>query len=212
MGRVRPAIPRSRTAWHRRVRMDPAAIRHWFAVAVLAVTLTWVVANAQRRADHAVAGWGRTRPVLVATHPVRAGQPVAGAARIQRWPSVLLPARTVDRLQPGDLATADLTSGSPLTEASVRHRGTRGADGRRTIAVALGPAHLSVDPGDVVDVWATVDRSVAGETPPVTRLLARDAQVVSASDRSAVLVVRRSEVPPLAAVAASGAAILVGSG
>lgn len=212
MGRVRPAVPRSRAAWHHRVRMDPAGLRYWLLVSALAVAVGALVAHAQHRAHAASTAWGTSRTVLVATHPIRAGQPISAAVRAQRWPQALVPSGSVADVRPGDVAAADLTTGSPITEASVRRRGGRGSTDRRTIAVALGAAHLAVDPGDVVDVWATVDPSVAGEVRPVTRRLATGARVVSTSGQTAVLQVRPSEVEQVAAVAASGAAVLVGAG
>ncbi|MCU1372460.1 MAG: hypothetical protein JWO77_3654, partial [Ilumatobacteraceae bacterium] len=118
MGPVRPAairrLPlrrrplRSRVPLHRRIRQDPAAVRHWLVVGLLAWALAALVGHAQERAETTRSRWGRTQAVWVADRPVRAGDPLHGAVRSARWPTALVPAAAVSRVAPGARAAGPI--------------------------------------------------------------------------------------------------------
>ncbi|WP_426571645.1 hypothetical protein [Aquihabitans sp. McL0605] len=210
MGRVR-SVPRSRVAWHRRLRLHPAAIRYWLLVAALACVVAAVVAHAVQEAATAQQAWGRTRTVLVATRHLAEGEPLAGATRSERWPVHLVPVGAVDRLPTSARAGASLDRGVPLTASAIQPPAP-GAGDRRSVAVPLADAHLPVERGDRVDVWATRDPTDVADGDASTVRVARDARVLSVDDQRAVLSVPPAEVPLLAEAAARADLTLVGSG
>ena len=216
MGLVRPAairrpslrrrLPRSRVAWHRRIRQDPAAVRHWLLVAVLAWGLATVVGRAQDQADTARSQWGRTTSVWVAQRPLRAGDPFAGAVRAERWPRAQAPAAALAAVPAGARASGPVDAGAALTTGLIEPAGP----GRRTIAVPLAEAHLPVRAGDRVDVWATADPAAVADGEPATRRVAADARIATASARSVVLEVDPAQVAAVAEAGSTATITLVG--
>lgn len=210
MGRLRPSIPRSRVPLHRRAQADPAAARSWLAVAALALAAAALVGHAVADAQHAQQRWGRRRTVLVTTRAVRAGTPLAGAVERRAWPDGLVPPRAVRSVPPGAWAATDLDPGVALSAAAVRSPG-QGRGRRRTVALRAGDAPLPVREGDRVDVWATVDASLA-RGKPTTRRIATGAVVAAAGDRTVVVAVEPDEVAEVARAASLATVTLVGSG
>lgn len=209
MGRLRSTVPRSPAPWYRRALVDPAAVRHWLVVALLACTVAAVVTGTVGRADDARRSWGTTRPVLVLTEPVERGHDLAGAVRTVRWPLGLVPEGAISRLRPGSRAAGNLTTGTPLTRAALD---TAEADGGwRTVAVPLADAHLPVRAGDHVDAWATRDRSEVADGQTATTRIAVGARVVSVTDRTVVLAIPPTAVARVAEAAAGSSIALVGS-
>lgn len=201
---------RSRVPLHRRIRQDPAAVRHWALVTALAVALAWVVTSAIDEAAAERDRWGRTAPVWVATRPVRAGDPLTDAVRAQHWPTSLIPPAAL-RQAPGEQrAAVPIDDGAALTRTMVERTRTT----RRAVAVPLPAAHLPVDEGDRVDVWATPGPSeIEGTgTAAPTRRVAVDARVVRPGDGSVVLSVEPGEVAAVAGAAATATITLVGVG
>jgi hypothetical protein len=195
---------------HRRAQADPAAARSWLAVAALALAAAALVGHAVGGAQRAEQRWGHRRTVLVTTRTVRAGTPLAGAVRPQAWPEGLVPPRALRAIPPGAWAAADLDPGVALSAAAVRGPG-QGRGRRRTVALRAGDAPLPVREGDRVDVWATVDPSLAGDKP-ATRRIAVGAVVTAASDRTVVVAVEPGEVAQVARAATLATVTLVGSG
>ena len=208
MGRLRNAVPRSRVPWHRRVLRDPAAVRYWLLVGAVALVLATVVGRSLDRAESTRRGWGRTRLVLIAARPIRTDEPLAGAVRRERWPTGLVPPAALTALRPDARAVGPLDPGTPITSASLadQHR----AD-HRTVAVALPDAHLPVEPGDVVDVWATTDPSLVADGEQATRRVAVRVRVEAVRDASVVLVVAPAQVAALADAASTATISLVGT-
>lgn len=195
MGRVRRRLPRSRPALHRRLLADPAALRRWLLVAVLAATTAVATGATLSAAEAERARWGTTRPVLVAGEAIEAGDRVAGSVDLADWPEALVPAGALGTVPEGARAAGPIGTGTPLTEAAVvGGDGALGPGGdRHRVAVAVGAARLPLQRGDHVDVWATVDPSLAGGEL-TTRRVATGAVVTSAGSRAVVVAVTGTEV------------------
>lgn len=205
--RGRPRPTRARLPILRRLRRDPAAIRHWLAVAIAAALLVSLVDRAVGDAERTRHRWGRTTAVWVATEPIRAGDDLAGAVRSARWPAALVPDAALEA-DPGDArAAGPLDRGSIVTSALVAPDDDRG----RTVAVPLPEAHLPVEAGDRVDVWATADPATVADGADGTERVARDARVVQAGRSSVVLEVDEEEVDDLAAAGSTATLTLVGA-
>lgn len=190
----------------RRIHQDPAAVRHWLIVVVLAAVLAALVGHAQDRADTARARWGRTRVVWVADRPVRAGDQLDGSVRATRWPTALAPRSAVGQVPVDARAAGPIDAGAAITSALVEPQDTD----RRTVAVPVGDARLPVQEGDRVDVWATADPSTVPDGDDPTRRVASGARVAATSDRSVVLEVAPAQVAAVAAAAATATITLVG--
>lgn len=203
---LRRRLPRSRVPLHRRIRQDPAGVRHWLLVGALAWLLASVVGHALDRAEAARERWGPTEAVWVADRPVRTGDRIDGAVRAARWPAALVPDAAVSQIPSGARAAGPIDPGTAITGAVIGD----GRRERRTVAVPLGDARLPVREGDRVDVWATGDPATATDGRAAARRVASGARVASASDRSVVLEVDPAQVERLAAAAATATITLVG--
>ncbi len=216
MGRARFAhrrsIPRSRVPLHRRVLLDPAALRYWAVVVVLALLVGTGVSHVLARARSAERRWGRSRPVLVATEAVATGDDLAAKVAVRSWPAALVSAAWPTSVPKDARSAGPLAPGAPVTNASVAGTGSAGADGdRRQVAIPVGQARLSLRRGDRVDVWATSDPSLAkGEL--ATRRVATGAVVTSSGSRAVVVAVRPAEVPDVAEAATVATVTLVSLG
>ena len=203
---LRRRFGRSRVPLHRRLRQDPAAVRHWVLVAIVAALLASVVGQALSRADHARRRWGQTSTVWVVERPLRAGDALDGAVRAERWPAALVPTAAVHPPPRSARAAGPVDAGAVLTAAMIEAR----TSARRTVAVTVPDGHLPVQAGDRVDVWATTDPATAADGTAATRRVAADARVGSASGRSVVLEVQPGQVEALAEAAATATLTLVG--
>jgi len=213
VGRVRSSVPRSRLPLHRRPFADPASLRRWLLVAALAVTTAAITGHVLSSAEAARRRWGDTRPVLVVGRALQAGDPLAEAVTEARWPTALVAAGTLvraDDLPEGAVASGSATAGSPVTDALVARRGDDSGDGRRRVALPPGTAPLPLERGDRVDVWATVDPSLAGGEL-ATRRVASAAVVTSARPDSVVVAIEPDEVAEVAEAAALATVTLVGT-
>ena len=208
MGRIRASVPRSRSPLHRRPFADPAALRRWLLVAALAAGTGLLVSRAVASAESARHRWGDTRTIQVAARARAAGEPLAGAARPERWPVGLVPEAALAEVPPGARAAGPIDAGAPLTAALVAEADDAG---RRRVAVPVGTAPLPLDAGDRVDVWATTDPSV-GDGGLETRRLAAGAVVAWADHVSVVVAVAPDEVADLAEAAALATITLVAVG
>lgn len=216
MGPVQPAtprrrllrrrIPRSRVPLVRRLAHDPALLRRWLIVALLAWALGALVNAAVGRAEQAQERWGRTTGVWVVADARRAGEPLEGALRRTRLPVSVVPSAAVRSVPAGARAAAALDVGTVVTGSLVDRPGPR----RRTVAVPLPDGHLPVRPGDRVDVWATTDPTTAEAGRGATRRVATGAHVAAAGDRRVVLEVRDDQVAALNEAAATAVVALAG--
>lgn len=197
--RHRPPPPRSTVPLHRRITLDPAALRSWLLIGAAAVVVAALVGHVVSQAEAARRRWGETRPVLVADRAIAVGGHLRGATSWHRWPVAVLPKGALRALPQGARAGVAMSPGSVLTRASVRRVvGDRGGGGdRRRLAVPLGAARPQLRIGDRVDVWATTDPSLSNGHLSTNRV-ADTAVVTSIDDRSATVAVKPAEVPAVA--------------
>ena len=203
MGRARGPLPRSRVALHRRILQDPTALRSWLLVLAAALLVAVVVGHAVSRADRAEQRWGRTRTVWVSTAPLGRGAPLADAVQARRYPVGLVPPGALTAVPTGAHTAHPVGAEVPLVASDVL--GTGGGAGagpgpdRRRLAVPTEAGHLPVGVGDEVDLWATVDPSMAAPGAASTHRVAVAAVVAAVSDGAAgrtvvVVAVRPAEV------------------
>lgn len=211
MGRVRSTVARHRVPWPRRLLMDPVALRYWALAVVAALAVSVVVARSLAAADAARAGWGRSTPVVVATASVEAGDALDGSVRVEQWPRALAPSDVAPELPRGARAKVALGPGTPITAALLEgEAGGDPTDGRRSIALPLGPDRLPVERGDRVDVWGSVDPGLS-PAGTATRRVATGAIVVAATEQLVVVAVDPAEVAEVAEAVAIAALTLVGT-
>lgn len=195
---------------HRRLLADPAGLRRWLLVvglAALTATLTGtVVARAERARDR----WGSTAPVLVVDRTLQPGDRVGGAVSTKRWPLALIPPGAATSIPPEATAARTIGPGIAVTTDAMEPAGPE-ASNRRRIALPIGPAPLPLARGDRVEVWATVDPSLAGGDL-TTRRVADRAVVSSADERSVVVAVAPDDVEAVTEAAALATVTLVGVG
>ncbi|CAN5902268.1 hypothetical protein BH23ACT2_BH23ACT2_25630 [soil metagenome] len=208
MGRVRSSVPRHRLPLHRRALADPVVLRRWLLVAVLAASAGGLTGRVVADADAARRRWGETRTVLVADRPVEAGDPLDAAMVEARWPVALVPDDALGRLPEGARAAAPLATGSPVTDVAVAGGADGGGDGRQLLALPPGLTPLPLAVGDRLDVWATVDASLADGTLS-TRQVVTGATVVSADDAAVVVAVEPDSVAELTEAVALATLTLV---
>lgn len=134
-----------------------------------------------------------TRPIVVVAEAVAAGAPIGPHLETVDWPVDLVPDGTFT--DPGELADrhaiVPVPAGSPLTTALVTDDP---AVRRDEIAVRIDPHTPALDEGDVIDVWATFDPSLAGGGA-TTRRIARDVTVVSVDEETTMIAVEPDDTP-----------------
>ena len=204
--RFRRRLPRARVPWVRRIGRDPAALRRWLVVGALAWCLAALVTRALDRAEQAEQRWGRTTSVWVTEVPLRAGEPFAGRIHRIHVPAALVPSAAAAGSLGGTRAAGPIDAGSVVTGRMVERPGGP----RRTVAVPLADAHLPVQEGDRVDVWATTDPATEETGTATTRRIAVAARVVATGDGSVVLEVAPAQVAALTEAAATATVTLAG--
>jgi hypothetical protein len=178
-------------------------LAYWSLTIALAVGTGAVVQRSAAAATDARRRWGDSRPTLIATRAIAAGELVdATDAEVRSVPLALRPDAALDALpsEPRP-AVAALAVGEIVTAGRVGRGGRSPTaallpDGARGVAVAV-PDGLPVRVGDTVDVVGT-----AGT-------LTRGARVVQAGDTTAVVAVAETDAPAVARAAADGDAVLV---
>ncbi len=206
---MRRRHPTSRLPLHRRALSDPATLKRWILVGVLAVTAAGITGRVVDAAEATKARWGEMVPVLVASRAIEADGIVGDAVEVARWPRALVPREALSdpsQLPDDAVAAGPIAAGTPLSALDFTQPEV--GDRRWHVAVLVGTAPLPVEAGDRVDLWATVDPSLAGGRS-TTRRLAEGAVVVSASDASTVVAVTEDEVGDVAEATALATVTLV---
>ena len=202
--------PSSRLPLHRLVLADPAAFRRWLLVVALAAITAASINHLVSKAAEARHRWGDTRTVLVTRHNVEPGQKLADVVSSAQWPVGLIPKGAITRLPADARSLVALAVGMPLTDAALAGNGP-GLVGRTRVALPAGAARLPLTQGEQVDVWATVDPSLAGGEL-TTRRIAVAAVVTSVSPTTVVVAVKPREVPGVAEAAALATVTLAATG
>jgi hypothetical protein len=180
---------------------------HWCLVAGLSTAAATSVASALAGVDRARESWGATANVLVATHPVPPGTPLAGVVERRSVPVAVVPdgavamVDLVDRAGGGAVARQHLAAGEIVTAADV--------------APASGPAALAPFGTRVVTVVVQVPTPAAvGDRVAIAAdgvELVADAVVVGRLDGAILVAVRtdRAATVAAAAMAPTGVALLL---
>ncbi|MEL7207869.1 MAG: SAF domain-containing protein, partial [Actinomycetota bacterium] len=156
-------VPRRGEFLWARMRARRRDLLWWSAATVLAVISVAVVGGALGRADAAAARWGSTHTAWVTTRTVETGERLASAdVRPVEWPEQLVPTEAVATDPTGRTVTEPMGPGDPLTERRLAPDGIDGATallapGTRAVAIPTPAGGLSLGPGDLVDVVATID-------------------------------------------------------
>lgn len=181
----------------------------WLIALSVATLTTLLVSGLVGRVDSAAARWGDLRPVVVATSDIAAGDEIApGDVTVEERPAALLPDDAVDEVPVGRRASADIAAGEPIVATRVAPGGT----GRlaallpprtRGLAVPLDRARIAVEVGDVVDLLATFDPTLAGDGDP-TFTVAAGARVIAVEEEAVTVAVAEREAAPVAFALAHG--------
>ncbi|MEO7556052.1 MAG: SAF domain-containing protein [Acidimicrobiales bacterium] len=195
----------------RRLRRQPTV--RWGAAIALALVTGVTVHTTLGAADAARRSWGLERPVAVATHAIAAGSVVGPDDVEQRmWPEAVVPPGALAAPPVGRTARADIAAGEAVIAERVAGDGLSGAaaltpPGWRTVAIAQGPATLSVEPGATVDLYVTAD---PGSGAGRAILVADDVVVAAVDERTVTVAVPAALVGDVASAATTGTVTLAG--
>ncbi|HEY8525347.1 MAG TPA: SAF domain-containing protein [Acidimicrobiales bacterium] len=189
-------------------------------VGLLALATAAAVAALVGSAAAARQRWGATRPVAVATRDLAAGEAVAGAVAVRRWPAALVPPAALARPPAGAVARHPVATGEPLVPAHLAPDGLTGAAalvpaGSRAVAVPLAPvAAPPLAVGDLVDLVGVLPEGGGFESggPEPAFPLAEGAPVVDVGDATASVAVPEADVPRVAYALAQGAVVVTLAG
>jgi hypothetical protein len=188
-----------------RLLLDPATLRYWLGVVLLATALALLVGRSVSAADDARARWGRTQEVLVSSRAIEPDEDLAGAVQAQRWPVALVPDGALTDLEPSARASGALLPGTPLTEAMVAER-TADPD-QRTVALAADSIALPIERGRRIELWSADPLDAGGRAARVA-----EATVVGPRDDAVLVAVDRSDLAAVVAAQAAGSLVVVGTG
>jgi len=187
-------------------------VPYWVTAGALALVTALVVGWLGAQAAAERARWGTTRPAVVVTSAVGAGEPLGGHVRTQAVPLAVLPPHALATLPRRAVAAVDLAPGEILLAHRLAGRSALAARlpaGRRAVAVPAAGG-LPVEVGDHVDVLATFDTGETGVDP--TLVVARDALVLADQDDAVTVAVEQDAAPRVAYALAVGTITLVLSG
>jgi Flp pilus assembly protein CpaB len=178
--------------------------------ALLALVTAWYAGTTVAGAEAAKRRWGSDRAVAVAARHLDAGTTVAeDDVRVERWPAGVVPAGALDGAPNGRVVVQPVEPGEALLAARLAPDGLHGLAARlppgwRAFAVPSGQGALRLEPGDVVDVLATLEPAAAGGTgDEPTRLIAAGAEVLAVDDQSVTVAVPETSSTDMAFALAS---------
>lgn len=179
-------------------------IVYWSLTLALAAGTAVIVQRLTTDAAEARQRWGDTRPTLVVTHPVAAGERLSEAnAAVRELPLALRPDGALEAMPaaPAPAVATALATGEIVTAARLGRAGRSELagllpDATRGVAVVV-PDGLALVPGDVVDVVAA------------TGVVAHAATVVRVAEQVAVLAVSEAQAPIVARATTDGDAVVV---
>lgn len=202
----RPTRPR----WRRPRRPVP----FWLLAVALAVVTALTVVRFVGRAEADAARWGSTRATLVALRDVDAGA-VLGPddAEVRLLPAALVPPGALAEATPGATTAWPIHEGEAVLAARLAPAGlsvtaARLAPGTVGVAVPTGPGALRLEPGDVVDVLATLEPGAGGQADP-TVVVARGAAVIDVAEDAVAVAVDEGRATRVAFAVTAGVVTLV---
>jgi Flp pilus assembly protein CpaB len=187
-----PRLPR-----RARIALATRPLVHWTLTLALAAGAAAVVGRLAASAEDARARWGTTRPVVVTTRAIAAGETVDGRDTASRaLPAALVPPTAVTAVADGAVAAAPLDAGEIVTTARLGRAGRSPVaalvpPGWRAVAVPAPPPGLALAVGDVVDVFGA-------------DVTAHGARVVRVTGDAAVIAVPEADAGFVAAAVAAG--------
>lgn len=187
---------------------------YWLVAAALSLTTAWLASDLVADAQRAREQWGDQRQVLVARRMIEPGQTLTPAdVEPRQLPIAAVPpgavetlapdATTVSAILPGEVVLAPRLSGSG--EAALIPAGTA------AVAVAAGAGSPPLEPGDRVQLWATLDPFAVGGDA-AREPVARHAVVLQVSDGHALVAVDDADLAATTLALAQGALTVVLTG
>ncbi|WP_420639126.1 SAF domain-containing protein [Candidatus Poriferisocius sp.] len=146
-------------------------------------------------------------PVVVATRPITAGEPLGpDNTEARRYPAQTLPLDAIAALGGDEVASAALYRGDVVT---IPRLGGLPIGDRTEVAVPAHAALPPLAPGDRVDVLVTLPITEAdGTRTQVTLTVARTAVVTDSADHAVTIAVTEDELLPVASAAVQGSITL----
>jgi Flp pilus assembly protein CpaB len=158
--------------------------------------------------------WGRTTPVVVALVDLTAGHRLDGSeVAVRDLPVALVPRGHLRSLPVGAVLRHPVRAGEVLVEDRVTSPGRSPLaavlpEGTRAVAIPVDEATAPpLAPGDLVDVFVSVDPSAVAGPPAFA--VAREVLVVDVGEHAVAVAVREDLVARVAFAAASGMVALV---
>jgi pilus assembly protein CpaB len=195
-----------------RFRLSRSPMAFWLAVALLALFTASVVAELVGRADALADRYGPLRPVVVAARPVERGAELSPAdLAVRQLPAGFVPEGAFGSVgeAAGRTAVTPLVTGQPVLAGHLAPAGLSPVaallpPGTRGVAVPLGGASTLVRRGDLVDVLATFEPSLAGTGGEPTVAVAAESLVVDVGPDTATVAVTPEEARALAFAVSHG--------
>ncbi len=198
------ASPKAPLAWRGSLlnRLPVGRRGYWLVVAVAAAITGLVVAAVVGLAGND-SSLGPPTPVVVATQPMEAGQPLSDQnTEVRRYPTLSLPADALDALAGDEVTSAALHPGDVVTRSRL---GGLPLAGRSEVAVPTGTTLPPLAPGDLVDVLVTLTiPDESGSQRRATLTVAQSAVVTNTADTAVTIAVTNQELHPVATALAEG--------
>lgn len=178
---------------------------------MLAAAVAWGVTGSVEQARVDRARWGSMRQVVVASRDLIAGEVLdASNTVLDERPVVMVPEGALDALPPGRRSDVDVPAGeallsSRLAGARVGALAARLPDGSAGVTFARSEVQPALEPGDRVDVYASVSDVVGTASARV----ATSALVVHVDEHAVTIAVADDEVRDAAAASMSQGVALV---
>ncbi len=185
----------------------PGGRRSYWLVVAVAAGITGLVVAAIAGLAGGGPSLGKLTPVIVATGPIEAGEPLGEQnTEARRYPAQTLPTGAVASLDGDEVASAALHPGEIVTEARL---GGLPVGDRTEVAIPAHTALPPLAPGDLVDVLVTLaidDES--GRQTQATLPVAKAAVVTARAEHAVTIAVTDQELLAVASAMIQGSITL----
>ena len=185
----------------------PGGRRSYWLVVAMAAAITGLMVAAIAGLAGGGPSLGEPIPVIVATQPIEAGEPLnMGNTEARRYPALTLPAGAVAALVGDEVASAAIHPGEVVTETRL---GGLPIGDRTEVAIPAHTALPPLAPGDLVDVLVTLPIPGDGGTQAQATLTVATAAVITDTAEHAVTIaVTEQELLPVASAVIQGSITL----
>lgn len=185
----------------------PGGRRSYWLVVAVAAAITGLVVAAIAGLAGGGPSLGELTPVVVATQPIEAGEPLnAENTEARQYPALTLPLDALGALAGDEVASAALHPGDMVTAARL---GGLPIGDRTEVAIPAHTALPPLAPGDLVDVLVTLPIPGDGDTQSQATLTVATAAVVTDKAEHAVTIaVTEQELLPVASAVIQGSITL----